>query len=880
MLDPASPSPLDLTDLASYLASCCRLADRRLAGFPGLAAVATDLEELNRYPRLAGLREPRDVRVLSPEGLAPDDRRRAAATLLAGGVLLEHACAGEATRLGMGVKYLISPHELTREVLEDLLEPGLRAPLDPRGLAPLCLGRRHMLQLAWDPPRLAEEHGRDPRAVLAAQTLLIVANRASFKQLLEDFRGARSTASPPPGALHGPGTLPGPGPLPPGMAPGPGFSPAACTTMARCCCRPSWTASSSTWIGRARPHYLPWEDYQRILAGMDDKISYNIEDLDYLEQSLDLDGLALALQLGGEGFRHGHGGGGNNPEAPQKGGLCAFDPGLGRDVMIESFQLAGLPPSEIRFLNKNVNHYPRPARAAAVLRERGLAMPLAVKDGYLYFQPVQGDLNFLLPTAFIRRPRLRPHRAWQTGAPTPAALLAMAAQDRRRASGLGWPAHRAFPLGGRGVPAPPPPPPPPRRTRPGAWWWRWPWPLPSGNPLSYLVPAELAPLVGCLTRVLVPLRGRPKLGFALAPPRPGSPTGLKRLLDVLDDSRGAAALPPGLLGFFSRAAAYYGLPLGLVLAQALPAGLGSTRQALAPARRPGLVAVAAVRPEGEASRLRPESAAARLWRRLKAQGPTPLPELRAEFPRAAALGRELEARGLLTISHLPLVRDLLGRPLLPEPRPAALTADQAAALARLAPAIQARRFAPFLVEGVTGSGKTELYLAAAEAALALERQVLFLVPEIGLLLRLEGLLADRFGPERVAVLHSGLTPAARREMWRRIAGGQARLVAGARSAVFAPLAAPGLIVVDEEQDEAYKQEERFRYSARDLALLRGQEQGCPVVLGSATPSLASLHKAATASTPRWSCPGGCGTSPCPPWSWWTCVRRASWWAGF
>ncbi len=368
---------------------------------------------------------------------------------------------------------------------------------------------------------------------------------------------------------------------------------------------------------------------------------------------------------------------------------------------------------------------------------------------------------------------------------------------------------------------------------------------PLWQPLSYLVPAELAPLVGCLTRVLVPLRGRPKLGFALAPPRPGSPTGLKRLLDVLDDSRGAAALPPGLLGFFSRAAAYYGLPLGLVLAQALPAGLGSTRQALAPARRPGLVAVAAVRPEGEASRLRPESAAARLWRRLKAQGPTPLPELRAEFPRAAALGRELEARGLLTISHLPLVRDLLGRPLLPEPRPAALTADQAAALARLAPAIQARRFAPFLVEGVTGSGKTELYLAAAEAALALERQVLFLVPEIGLLLRLEGLLADRFGPERVAVLHSGLTPAARREMWRRIAGGQARLVAGARSAVFAPLAAPGLIVVDEEQDEAYKQEERFRYSARDLALLRGQEQGCPVVLGSATPSLASLHKAAT-----------------------------------
>ncbi len=437
MLDPASPSPLDLTDLASYLASCCRLADRRLAGFPGLAAVATDLEELNRYPRLAGLREPRDVRVLSPEGLAPDDRRRAAATLLAGGVLLEHACAGEATRLGMGVKYLISPHELTREVLEDLLEPGLRAPLDPRGLAPLCLGRRHMLQLAWDLSRLAEEHGRDPRAVLAAQTLLIVANRASFKQLLEDFRGARFYGFAPHRVLFMvQEPFPGLALSPLGWRPDPA-SPRRLHNHGQMLLQTVMDRQLFHLDREGRPHYLPWEDYQRILAGMDDKISYNIEDLDYLEQSLDLDGLALALQLGGEGFAMVMEVVANNPEAPQKGGLCAFDPGLGRDVMIESFQLAGLPPSEIRFLNKNVNHYPRPARAAAVLRERGLAMPLAVKDGYLYFQPVQGDLNFLLPTAFIRRPRLRPIRAWKSGAHTPAALLAMAAQDRREGF-LAW----------------------------------------------------------------------------------------------------------------------------------------------------------------------------------------------------------------------------------------------------------------------------------------------------------------------------------------------------------------------------------------------------------------------------------------------------------
>ncbi|MFH1060574.1 MAG: primosomal protein N', partial [Pseudomonadota bacterium] len=228
---------------------------------------------------------------------------------------------------------------------------------------------------------------------------------------------------------------------------------------------------------------------------------------------------------------------------------------------------------------------------------------------------------------------------------------------------------------------------------------------------------------------------------------------------------------------------------------------------------------------------------------LQEHGPQPLPALREEFARAAALLKTLEAGGWVSLTHRPLVRDLLGRPLWPEPEPARLSDDQTAALAAITPAVAEGRFQPFLLHGVTGSGKTEVYLAACRAALAAGRGALVLTPEIGLCLRLEGLLRDRLGPDLVAVLHSGLTPAQRRSQWRAIAQGRARVVVGARSAVFAPLMAPGVICVDEEQDEAYKQEDRLRYHARDLALLRGQEQACPVVLGTATLAVTTWQRA-------------------------------------
>jgi len=375
---------------------------------------------------------------------------------------------------------------------------------------------------------------------------------------------------------------------------------------------------------------------------------------------------------------------------------------------------------------------------------------------------------------------------------------------------------------------------------------------PLWQPLTYAVPAELAPLVKPLARLLVPLRGGARLGFALGEPQPVAKRedqeGLKTLLDVLEDGGQPQAWPPELLPFFQRAAAYYHAPLGQVLAWCLPAGMGSARPAKALAPKTQQVAVVSWR-RGEDSRLpRPESQAARILRRLKARGPLPLPELRAEFPRAAALCRDLEKRGWVTISHRPLVKDLLGRPLLPEPEPEHYTPDQQRALDELLPAVRSGGFRSFLLHGVTGSGKTELYMACVKAALEAGRTALLLTPEIGLCLRLEGLLRQRFGAGQVAVLHSGLSPAARRGQWLAIAGGRARVVVGARSAVFAPLREPGVICVDEEQDEAYKQEDRFRYHARDLALLRGRQQGCPVVLGTATPAVTTYHRAQEGNT--------------------------------
>ena len=214
-------------------------------------------------------------------------------------------------------------------------------------------------------------------------------------------------------------------------------------------------------------------------------------------------------------------------------------------------------------------------------------------------------------------------------------------------------------------------------------------------------------------------------------------------------------------------------------------------------------------------------------------GELPLAELRKRDLPSSTL-QTLVRRGLVRIDERAAAFRLGG--LAPAAAPFRLNEPQTEALACLAPALGA--FHPFLLHGVTGSGKTAVYLAAMQRALDKGLSSILLVPEIGLTPQTAGLLDAAFGA-RVALLHSQLTPEERSEQWRRIRRGEAPIVVGTRSAIFAPAPNLGLILVDEEHDQSYKQEETPRYNARDVAVMRAKLEGAVVVMGSATPSLES-----------------------------------------
>jgi primosomal protein N' (replication factor Y) (superfamily II helicase) len=174
--------------------------------------------------------------------------------------------------------------------------------------------------------------------------------------------------------------------------------------------------------------------------------------------------------------------------------------------------------------------------------------------------------------------------------------------------------------------------------------------------------------------------------------------------------------------------------------------------------------------------------------------------------------------------------------------PRTLNPFQLEAYQQIEAALRGGKFEPFLLEGVTGSGKTEVYLKSIDAAIALGRSALLLVPEIALTPAVAGQFFQRFG-DRVAILHSAFHDAERAEQWRRIRSGVATVVVGTRSGVFAPVQNLGLVVIDEEHDASYKQQETPRYNGRDVAVVRAREAGAVVVLGSATPSLESRYNA-------------------------------------
>jgi len=229
----------------------------------------------------------------------------------------------------------------------------------------------------------------------------------------------------------------------------------------------------------------------------------------------------------------------------------------------------------------------------------------------------------------------------------------------------------------------------------------------------------------------------------------------------------------------------------------------------------------------------------------------PIRELTRAYNGAVKALPLLVEQGLVTRLEQRVFRNPYGEKLAWFPRPETLTEEQEQALSELYPAIKKKEFATFLLHGVTGCGKTEVYLRAAETTLAAGRDVLVLVPEIALATQLEAHFVSRFG-DRVLILHSGLSTGERYDQWAlafrkqdETDAGQSepRIVIGARSAVFAPLPDPGLIVVDEEHDNGFKQDDGLRYNGRDLAVLRGRLQKAVVLLGSATPSVTSFFHA-------------------------------------
>ena len=228
---------------------------------------------------------------------------------------------------------------------------------------------------------------------------------------------------------------------------------------------------------------------------------------------------------------------------------------------------------------------------------------------------------------------------------------------------------------------------------------------------------------------------------------------------------------------------------------------------------------------------------AALLRRLAA-GELALEDLEPEF--SGRLLRALVERGFARIQERAAPRDVLGDR--EEDRRVTLTPDQADALKPIGDAIRSRAPLTFLLHGVTGSGKTEVYLRAVGEALALGRQALVLVPEITLTHQIVARLRARFG-DALAVLHSGLRPGERLEQWQRLRTGSTPIAVGARSALFAPLENLGVLVIDEEHDTAYKNDEGFRYHARSLARRRAQAAGAPLILGSATPALETRYAA-------------------------------------
>jgi primosomal protein N' (replication factor Y) len=431
--------------------------------------------------------------------------------------------------------------------------------------------------------------------------------------------------------------------------------------------------------------------------------------------------------------------------------------------------------------------------------------------------------------------------------------------------------------------------------------------LPVSGTFTYEVPKSLRPWAMVGKRVLAPFKNVQVTGYILELLHTTDQTGVKKILDILDD---LPMFTASMIPFFVWIADYYRYPIGRVIKGALPGGLNMTRvetvsitdkgramlsgpllkgldrvvlevleergplrlrtlyrefeEELSPGSlrnlgRAGWITreqklkPGRVRPKMEryirAMEGRPSAGSLSQARRnilqiIEDQGEISLKTLNAKVPSAGRLVKKMVDDEFLTVVWRSVYRDPFGEPISPDPGPPGLTRDQASVVGPVLDAL-GKGFQTYLLYGITASGKTEVYMQAVAAALERGQEALILVPEIALISQMERLFRARFG-DCVALLHSGLGEGERFDQWMRILRKEARVAIGARSAIFAPLEHLGLIVVDEEHDDSYKSASGgLRYHARDLAVVRAKFHGAVALLGSATPSVGSCYNVHT-----------------------------------
>lgn len=426
--------------------------------------------------------------------------------------------------------------------------------------------------------------------------------------------------------------------------------------------------------------------------------------------------------------------------------------------------------------------------------------------------------------------------------------------------------------------------------------------LPIHQTFTYSIPEEFAGIVEPGMRVLVPFGQRRVTGYVLGRHTPPPQTDIKPILGVPDDT---ALFPPAMIPFFRWIADYYIHPLGDVIKCALPGGLnandivmlsitGRGRKALKTAvleaaeshilallesgdRRLKDIRSAMGHPVPRillnslqsrgwldmTRKLRDDRTGPRtelfvsagksppdpsvltgqrqkIWERLANAEDLSVKDLKAEVRTTSRTIMALVDSGFLAVSPKPVYRDPFGNAVKPD-TPPVLNPDQETAVRQVVASIESA-YTAFLLAGVTGSGKTEVYMRLAAEFIRRSLPVLILTPEIALISQMERRFRARFG-EQVAILHSGLSNGERYDQWLRIQRGEVSIAIGARSAIFAPFPRVGLLVVDEEHDPSYKQEGGLRYNARDLALVRAKFDRGIALLGSATPSIQSCYNA-------------------------------------